>query len=67
MEIFPRVMSVVLSTVLPFMVIAYFPSQVLLGRAAVSAVPGMLACILLFGLSLWVWNLKLKQYTSVGG
>ncbi|SDN51695.1 ABC-type uncharacterized transport system, permease component [Acetanaerobacterium elongatum] len=67
MEIFPRVMSVVLSTVLPFMVIAYFPSQVLLGRAAVSAVPGMLVCILLFGLSLWVWNLKLKQYTSVGG
>ena len=67
LEIFPRVMSVVLSTVLPFMVIAYFPSQVLLGRATASIVPGMLACFALFGLSLWLWNLKLKRYTSVGG
>lgn len=67
LEIFPQVIKTVLLTALPFMVFAYFPSQVLLSRADMAILPGAILCFALFGFSLWLWELKLKKYTSAGG
>lgn len=66
-QIFPSPIGTILSTVLPFLVIAYFPAQVLLGRADSAVVPGMFVCVLLLAISLFVWERMLKRYTSVGG
>lgn len=66
-EIFSRFTRVILTTIFPFMIAAYFPSQVLLGRATVVIAPGIAACFLLFSLSILFWNIKLKRYTSAGG
>ncbi len=66
-QIFPKAIATVLSTVLPFLVVAYFPSQVLLGRADAAVVPGMFVCFLALGVTLLIWERMLKRYTSVGG
>ncbi len=66
-EIFPRTVQIVLSTILPFLVIVYFPAQVLLDRATLFMVPGIILCFLFFIISLQIWKRKLKKYSSAGG
>jgi len=66
-EIFTNSLRIVLMTVLPFMLVAYFPAQKLLSRAAITVIPGMLVCLGLYVLSHLFWNHKLKNYTSAGG
>ncbi len=66
-QIFPKAIGTVLSTVLPFLVVAYFPSQVLLGRADAAVVPGMFVCFFALMATLFIWERMLKRYTSVGG
>ena len=66
-EIFTHTLRTVLMTVLPFMVIVYFPTQVLLSRATMAVIPGILVCFGVFLLSFAYWNQMLKKYTSAGG
>jgi len=66
-EIFTHTLRTVLITVLPFMVIVYFPTQVLLSRATMAVIPGIMVCFGVFLLSFAYWNQMLKKYTSAGG
>jgi len=66
-EIFTKTLRTILSTFLPFLVIVYFPSQVLLSRVALQVVPGMCVCVLFFLLSIVFWEYKMRRYTSAGG
>ncbi|WP_127534467.1 ABC transporter permease [Paenibacillus kobensis] len=66
-NIFPLILKTVMVTVLPFALWGFYPAQILLGRA-----DGMLwsaagCSIVLFGLSVVVWNRCLRNYTSAGG
>lgn len=66
-EIFPKIVQTVFLTMVPFLVMVYFPAQVLLNRAEISIIYSFIAVILFFAASLIFWGRCLKKYTSAGG
>lgn len=66
-EIFPKATRVAFMTVVPFMVIAYFPTQVLLDRIDVKLFYALAVSVVFLLASLGIWNKCLKRYTSAGG
>ncbi len=66
-EIFSPVTRLIFITVIPFAVWVYFPAQTLLNRLDAKAFAGAASCFVLFALSLKLWNVCLKKYTSAGG
>jgi len=65
--VFSRGLVAILSTVLPLLILAYYPASVLLGvNTDILLVP--MACVLLFmTFSYYVWQKTLKGYTGAGG
>lgn len=66
-EIFPMVTRMVLLTFVPMAVWVYFPAQALLNRLDEKALISVAASFVLFWLSVKLWDLCLKKYTSAGG
>lgn len=70
--IFPRGIQFVLTFLLPFAFINFYPSSVLFGKSIPAGYPAVLPYlspmvgVLLFLLSLWFWNRGLKNYQSTG-
>jgi ABC-type uncharacterized transport system, permease component len=66
-EIFPKSVRVVMLTVVPFMVIAWFPAKAFLGSVNYLVMIGLAFCFIVPLLSFQVWKQLLKGYTSAGG
>ena len=66
-NIFPVTVRVALVTLLPFAVWTYYPAQILLGRIDHGIWAAAVFCVIVFWLSLQIWNRCLKNYTSAGG
>jgi ABC-2 type transport system permease protein len=54
-------------TVLPIGMWIYYPAQALLGRLNKFAVYGSLFCVVVFFVSILLWNYQIKRYVSAGG
>ena len=67
MEIYNKFFSFAFKYVFPIAVFAYLPSQSLLGRLEPISLLCLPICILLFVLSLLLWQRCLNKYTSAGG
>lgn len=66
-EVFSGGIKVVYLFVLPIATWVYFPTQALLGRLDINALYGVISTILFFILSIKLWILQTKKYTSSGG
>jgi ABC-2 type transport system permease protein len=66
-EIFGGVFKFFYLIIIPVAVWIYFPVQILLHRLDIYMLYAMLISILLLFLSLILWNLRIKKYTSAGG
>lgn len=66
-EIFPKLAQTVFVAIAPFMIIAYFPTRILLGNVDMTLIYAFISSLIfLFG-SIVLWNRCLKKYTSAGG
>ncbi|THF74084.1 ABC transporter permease [Cohnella fermenti] len=66
-NIFPLFLRTALIVGLPFAVWTYYPAQLLLNRADHRIWFAAASCLVLFWLSLKLWNRCLRNYTSAGG
>jgi len=66
-EIFPKTVKIAFMTVVPFMIIAYFPTQVLLDRIDLKLFGALGISVVFLFASLGLWKQCLKRYTSAGG
>jgi ABC-2 type transport system permease protein len=67
-EIFSPILRITFLIILPISIWAYLPTQVLLNRINILiSMASMFVCIILFILSLIIWNHFQKKYTSAGG
>lgn len=66
-DIYPQVIRLFALVVFPVAIWVYLPAQTLLNRIDIMVVWSLVGCVLLFLLSIKVWDLALKQYTSAGG
>ena len=70
--IFPRGIQFVLTFILPFAFMNLYPTSVLLGKAIPAGYPSVLPYLslpvgmLVFALSIMLWNWGLKHYKSTG-
>jgi ABC-2 type transport system permease protein len=67
LEIFSKSAQVVLTTVIPLIIWMYIPAQILLKRANTILFISCVSCLVFMVLSLKLWNICLKRYTSAGG
>ncbi|HEX3047402.1 MAG TPA: ABC-2 family transporter protein [Bacillota bacterium] len=67
LEIFSKTAKVVLTTVIPIIIWNYVPAQILLQRANPILFISCIGCLVFMALSLKIWNMCLKRYTSAGG
>lgn len=66
-DIFPIITKTVIITFVPLALWAYFPSQALLHRLDAKAFIACLSSFLVFIISIKIWNVSLKKYSSAGG
>lgn len=66
-EIFSGAIKVIYLTIIPIALWIYYPVQALLGRLNLFAIYGSAISIAVFMVSIMLWNLQLKKYTSAGG
>lgn len=66
-EIFPKTIQTIFVTAVPFMIMVYYPTQVLLDRIDNSIFYAFIATIVFLLTSIAFWNSCLKKYTSAGG
>jgi ABC-type uncharacterized transport system permease subunit len=66
-EVFSGIGKMVYLTVLPIAVWVYFPTRVLLGHYDSIAFLSAFVAVLLFFISIILWNHEVKKYTSAGG
>ena len=66
--IFPKVMQVILTYVIPYALVSYYPAMYLFGEVSLIQLTLYLVLVTLFviGLGLWVWQKGLKHYESTG-
>ena len=70
--IFPLFMQVILTYILPYAFINFFPAQYFLGKTDFSIFSPMfqyltpLVGVVAFSISIWFWNWGLKKYQSTG-
>lgn len=70
--IFPRIIQILLTFILPYAFINFYPAVAILGKEMPSGYPRVLSYaspvigILVFTLSIHLWNFGLKQYKSSG-
>ncbi|MBN2443335.1 MAG: ABC-2 family transporter protein [Spirochaetales bacterium] len=67
LEIFSRSLQVFFMTAVPMAIWVNFPARVLLGRGNINIVYSIIFSIVFFFLSLGLWRICLKRYTSAGG
>ena len=65
--IFSKGFNILVTWVIPITMIAFIPASVLLGKAARGIYIAALSSVVLFVMSLVIWHLMQKKYTSVGG
>lgn len=66
--IFPKLMQLILTFIIPFALVSYYPTMYLLGKASLVTVLGYI-CLMTIGiisLALFVWHKGLKHYESTG-
>jgi ABC-2 type transport system permease protein len=66
-EIYSGIIRFIYLAILPLGICIYYPAQTLLGRLNVFSIYGSIATIVLFIVSINVWNRQIKKYTSSGG
>ncbi|WEK54430.1 MAG: ABC-2 family transporter protein [Candidatus Cohnella colombiensis] len=66
-NIYPAILQTAMVTFLPFAIWTYYPAQILLHRVDSRLVIAAVSCVLIFWLSIKVWNRSLRNYTSAGG
>jgi ABC-2 type transport system permease protein len=66
-EIYSGFIRFIYLTILPLGIWVYYPAQTLLGRLNVFSIYGSISTIILFIVSIKVWNHQIKKYTSSGG
>ncbi|MDQ0193762.1 ABC transporter permease [Paenibacillus wynnii] len=71
MGIFPKIIQVLFTFVLPFAFISYYPSTITLDKVNILSAPGLAYSsigigIIFFLISLSVWNSGLKKYNGTG-
>jgi ABC-2 type transport system permease protein len=66
--IFPKFIQTIMTFVLPFALVSYYPALFLLGRIVYWEVAGLLIMVTtgLTVIALWVWKRGLKHYESAG-
>ncbi len=66
--IFPKFIQSIMTYVIPFALVSYYPALFLLGRISYWEVAGLLLAVtlVLSTLALWVWKCGLKHYESAG-
>jgi ABC-2 type transport system permease protein len=67
LNIFPLGIRILMVTVLPFAVWTYYPAQILLQRIDYQMWIACVFSLIMFWLSLKLWNQCLRKYTSAGG
>lgn len=66
-NIYPSVLQAAMVTFVPFAMWSYYPAQILLGRADYRLFIAAASCVVIFWLSIKVWNRCLRNYSSAGG
>jgi len=66
-EIYSGFVRFIYLTILPLGIWIYYPAQTLLGRLNSYSIYGSISAIILFFVSIKVWNIQIKKYTSSGG
>lgn len=66
-EIFSGTLKIISFSVLPIAIWINIPCRILLGHLEVTAVFSLIPALILFIVSLILWNKNLKNYTSAGG
>ncbi|MEX1028949.1 MAG: ABC-2 family transporter protein [Paenibacillaceae bacterium] len=67
MNIFPSGIRILMVTILPFAVWTYYPTQILLQRVDHQMWVACAFSLIMFWLSIKLWNRCLRKYTSAGG
>ncbi len=66
-EIYSGLIRFLYLTILPLGIWIYYPAQALLGRLSLLSISAIASTIILFFVSLTIWNIQIKKYTSSGG
>lgn len=66
-EVFPRFLRMIFTTVLPFSVACYWPSKALLGPVGWMSLASLTGLGLFLAFTLFLWKGQLAKYTSAGG
>lgn len=66
-EVFPRFVQLLFTTIIPFSVACYWPARALLGPTGWLALASLAGTGLLVWGTLLLWKHQLEQYTSAGG
>jgi ABC-2 type transport system permease protein len=68
LNIFGNIGYFIFTFIIPVGMIAFYPSQAILGRANWNIVfSSIITAVIFFGASLLAWNAAIKKYTSAGG
>jgi len=67
LELFSKAGQIILITILPFSIIAYFPTQILLNHVELFLFIAIAASFLWFFFVLKLWSFTIKRYVSAGG
>ncbi len=67
LEVFPRILQLVFTTIVPFSLACHWPAKALLGEAGPVSVASLACAAVGFFLCVLFWNAQLKRYSSGGG
>ena len=66
-NIYPKYVSVILTSIIPLFVAGVFPAQVLIGEVIPKMMSIIFSVIILLAIGLYTWFSVLKHYSSAGG
>jgi ABC-2 type transport system permease protein len=66
--IFPTLIQTIITYVIPFAFVSFYPAKVLLSQANGLSIlaQSSIACLIIGSCALWVWNKGLQGYESTG-
>ena len=67
LELFPKAVQIVFLFLIPFAVMVYIPTRVLLGHISINIITIFAVSIMFFLISLLIWIKSIRKYSSAGG
>jgi len=66
-SIFPRMVKIISSFIIPVGMIGFFPASALLGQLDPVALISVIPCILFMFFGIWLYHYMVRLYEGVGG